>query len=214
VFGGRFTSFEALQEPGRPPQWNQWFHFKFLGKDRFTFWNASICTAMDAFWSEARTIAFDRAFSRLTADQINAQMKPRFELLPRTSIKAPKLYQMIDAQPRIEQFDGRTLSEEVDRLEALIIRNEPPEIRESITIDRRFLEGIGLSIIVDEPCIDASVVNASIDRFREIGERDFRSEHCVPRDRLPFVTRTEWYEQWDPRAAAEQSGDNEDQSMP
>lgn len=57
VYGGRFTSWHVLPDPEVSCQW---FDFHFPGSDRFTFWNAEMITARQAFreavqWQAAAT---------------------------------------------------------------------------------------------------------------------------------------------------------------
>lgn len=46
MYGGRFTSWHVLPDPEVSCQW---FDFHFPGSDRFTFWNAAMITARQAF---------------------------------------------------------------------------------------------------------------------------------------------------------------------
>ncbi len=46
VYGGRFASWHALPDPN---SCCQWFDFHFPGSGRFTFWNAAMITARQAF---------------------------------------------------------------------------------------------------------------------------------------------------------------------
>src|SRR5690606_18460982 len=50
VYGGRFTSHQIINEPGRLPLYNQWADILFLGSDGLTIWNTEIITAARAFW--------------------------------------------------------------------------------------------------------------------------------------------------------------------
>lgn len=67
-FGGRFTSHLAMSEPNRPPELDRWFDFKFLGLDRFTYWNACLITAGEAFWDAVHNLAYERASAALSPE--------------------------------------------------------------------------------------------------------------------------------------------------
>ena len=65
AYGGRFTSRLALPDPDFGCQW---FDFHFLGSDRFTFWNAAMITARQAWLDAASSLA--SAVGRLEAGVI------------------------------------------------------------------------------------------------------------------------------------------------
>lgn len=76
---------------------------------------------------------------------------------------------------RFEQFGGLTFHEQWRKLEAEIARNEPPVIHESFKLDRSYVYGIGLKIVLDADAINQASIEAAIDRFIELGETDWVS---------------------------------------
>ena len=191
-YGGRFTSHLVLNEPGRPDLYNQWFDFYFPGTDRFTLWNAYIATARRAFWEAVSNKAFSRAWAELTDSEQKEEARLDFE--PAQRLRTGKIlsYQMVEREPiRYAQFDGLTFSEQKALLEASIIRDEPPTIHESFKLDRGYVYGIGLHIVLDVEVIDQAAIESAIDRFLAIGETDWVSPRPVARERLPMMTERE-----------------------
>lgn len=191
-YGGRFTSRLVLNEPDRPDLYNQWFDFYFLGTDRFTIWNAEIVTARRAFWDAVNNEAYSRAYALLGDDGLDREARLEFEPADVSHTGKVLTYRMVKREPaRYAQFDGRTLSEQIDLLETAIIRDEPPVIYESFKIDRSYAYGIGLRIVLDVEAINQAAIEAAIDRFFELSENDWVSSEPVPRDRLPLVSERE-----------------------
>ncbi|KAG0190653.1 hypothetical protein DFQ28_001768 [Apophysomyces sp. BC1034] len=191
-YGGRFTSHLVLNEPGRPDLYNQWFDFHFPGTDRFTIWNAGVVTARQAFWDAAHNEAFSRACAQLGDTDLDKESKLEFE--PADVSRTGKIltYRMVKRESvRYAQFDGRTLSEQVDLLEAKIIRDAPPAIHESFKLDRSYVYGIGLRIVLDVEVINQAAIESAIDRFVAVSETDWVSPAPVLRDRLPLVSERE-----------------------
>ena len=191
-YGGQFTSHLVLNEPGRPDLYNQWFDFYFLGMDRFTIWNAEIVTARQAFWDAAHNVASSRTYAALGDADLDRESKLKFEPADVSRTGKVLTYRMVKREPvRYAQFDGRTLSEQIDLLETAIIRDEPPVIYESFKLDRSYAYGIGLRIVQDVEVINQAAIEAAIDRFLAIGETDWVSSEAVPRDHLPWVRERE-----------------------
>jgi hypothetical protein len=189
ICGGRFTSHLVLDEPGRPDLYNQWFDFEFPGTDRFTLWNAEIVTARRAFWDAAHDKAFERAYGALTPEEMAIESRLEFEPADRSRTGKVLTYKMVDREPvRYAQFDGLTFSEQLEKLESEIIRDEPPVIHESFTLDREYVYGIGLHIVHDVETINQAAIESAIERFLAIGETEWRSAEPVPRERLPVVS--------------------------
>lgn len=191
-YGGRFTSHLVLNEPGRPDLYNQWFDFYFPGTNRFTIWNAEIVTAKQAFWDAAHREASARAYAALEDADLSEESK--LEFVPADVSRTGKVltYRMVERKPvRYAQFDGRTLSEQIDLLETTIIRDEPPAIHESFKRDTGYAYGIGLRIVLDVAVINQAAIEVAIDRFIALGETDWVSPEPVPRDRLPLLSERE-----------------------
>lgn len=191
-YGGRFTSRTLLNEPGRPDIYNQSFSFYFLGTDKLTIWNAIIITARKAFWDEVSDLARNRVTDMLTEEEreevfnvefVPAQWSPTGEVLGYSRAKRE--------EKRFEKFGGLTYYEMCRKLETDIIHNDPPPIFESYSLDRSYVYGIGLHIVVDKEVINQPTIDAAIERFLEMGEREWVSSHSVPRRRLPFETEIE-----------------------
>ena len=92
------------------------------------------------------------------------------------------------------QLSGLALcnkAEQWRKLEAEIARNEPPVIHESFKLDRSYVYGIGLKIVLDVDVINQASIEAAIDRFIAVGETDWVSPEPVTRDRLPVVSEHE-----------------------
>lgn len=191
-YGGRFTSCLVLNEPGRPDLYNQWFDFYFPGTDRFTIWNASIVTARKAFWDEVHDIAHTRVAAMLTPEEREENSKMEFVPAQRSSTGKILTYKLAERKEmRFEQFDGLTFHEQWRKLESEIICNEPPAIHESFKLDRSYVYGIGLRIVLDVDVINQASIEAAIDRFLSIGETAWVSPEPVPRDRLPLESERE-----------------------
>lgn len=191
-YGGRFTSHLVLDESERPDIYKQWFDFYFVGKDRFTIWNAEIVTVRRAFWDAANSLAYERADALRTQEEREADSRLEFEPASRSRTGKVLTYQMVKREPiRYEQFDGMTFFEKWEALEAEIVRNEPPTVFESFSLDRSYAYGIGLRIVLDAEVIDQAAIERAIDRFQAVGETDWRAAEPVPRERLPNVSEHE-----------------------
>lgn len=191
-YGGRFTSPLVLNEPGRPDLYNQWFDFYFVGKDRFTLWNASIVTARKAFWDEAHNLAHTRVAAMLTPEELAEESKMEFVPAERSSTGKILTYQLAERKKMIfEQFGGLTFREQWKKVESEIVRNEPPSIHESFKLDRAYVYGIGLHIVLDAEIINQASIESAIDRFLAVGESDWQAALPVPRERLPTVSEQE-----------------------
>ena len=191
-YGGMFTSRLVLDEPGRPDVYNQWFDFYFPGHDRFTIWNASIVTARKAFGDATHDLAHTRAASALTLEERVADAKLEFEPAEFSKTGKVTAYRLVQCeQKRYEQFDGLTFSEQWEKLESEIVRNEPPIIYESFRLNRSYAYGAGLHIVLDVDVINQAALEQAIVKFRAMGETNWQATNPVPRERLPFVSEKE-----------------------
>lgn len=66
--------------------------------------------------------------------------------------------------------------------------NRPRLIHESFRLDRSYVYGIGLKVVIDVDVINQASIEAAIDRFIAVGETDWTSPEPVPRDRLRVVS--------------------------
>ena len=191
VYGGEFTSHHVLDEPDRPPIFNQWADFYFLGSDGLTIWNASIVTAVLEFWDTCEGIANERAWEMLTPEEQFAEAEIKFEPIWH---KGKRMYRMVP-KPEIvyDKFHGLTYHDYQDKLTEEIIKNEPPTVFESFSADRSYRYGIGLNVVIHVEEINRATIEEAIHRFRTIGETDWRSAEPVPRNELPYESANKVY---------------------
>jgi hypothetical protein len=186
IYGGKFTSHQVLDEPGRPDLFNQWFDFLFLGLDGRTIWNAEIITARRSFWDEVDSLTWDRVTALMSEEERAAEFRLDFEPVPDGR---RKMYRIRPRErPCYTAFGGLTFKEYEEQVAAEIIRENPPAIHERFITDRSYRYGIGLHIVVDADALDQAVVAAAIERFNELGEIDWSAPRPVPRAKLPLET--------------------------
>ena len=198
MYGGMFTSRLVLNEPGRPPLYNQWFDFFFLGQDKFTIWNAFILSAQAAFWDEIKDLAMDRATKMLSPEEQKKEFAIETEPAEFDAWGKPLTYNMIFRDYTSPQFNGMTYRDYCRQLEREIITTEPPAIHESFKLDPGYEYGIGLHIVVDAEEITQSVIEQAILRFKELGETDWQAATPVPRERLPLKTEHDSWAEIEP----------------
>jgi hypothetical protein len=189
-YGGKFTTDHVLDEPERPRVYKQSSDAFFLGSERTTIWNMSICTAAAAFWSKTHAIAYERAFSLLSQEQKEQRWKRWEADWEGPFVSDGKKYYTMVKRPEqpYDCFGGLTLPEYEEKSELEIIENEPPEVFESLTTHRQCIYGLGLQAVVQADEINREVIEATIDRFRQVGETDWHAEKPVDRNLLPFET--------------------------
>jgi hypothetical protein len=164
------TSNAFLEEDEKRSLYNSpWFDFYFPGSRKLTIWNANICTAWWSFWEDVEGLAYEKAYLLLSDEEWENEKMPYEKIWP--------------------QFGNMTLRDYTRQAEREIIANEPPAVYESFKINREFVFGIGLNIIVETKEITRSVIEKAIDKFMSIGETNWRSESPVPRECLPYKTR-------------------------
>jgi len=200
VYGGNFTSPHVLNEPGRPALYNQWADAYFLGSDGLTIWNATIDTAVRAFWDAVEELVHTRAWEMLTPDEQSAEAEMKFE--PIWS-NGQRMYRLVDKPKLIyEKFGGLTYREYQAKLTDEIIFNEPPEIFESFATDRSCRYGIGLYAVIHVDEINQATIEEAIRRFREVGETDWQAAKPVLRSELPMASANSAFSRvrWEPNA--------------
>lgn len=184
VYGGLFTSHQIINEPGRPPLYNQWADILFLGSDGLTIWHTEIITAARAFWDRVEEMAFTRAWDMLTPEEQEAEAEMTFEPI-RSGGK--RMYQLVTKPKQVyEKFGGLTWHDYQDKLVEEIIQHEPPEIYESFTTDRSYCYGTGLYMVIHAEEINRTSIEEAIRRFRTAGETDWRAAAPVLRSELPM----------------------------
>ena len=188
TFGGMFTSDCMLDEPGRPKLYNQWFDFYFLGNDGFTIWNTMVFSATYEFWNKTNTIASEHALSLLSEEQRRRECRLEWE---GPFLRDGEKYYIMAERPMhtYDCFGGLTLREYKRKYELEIIENAPPSVYESFKVDHSYQYGIGLQAVVQAEEINREVIEATIDKFHQVGEQDWKNEQPVPREALPFETQ-------------------------
>lgn len=192
TYGGLFTSHLVIDEEGRPDVFCHDVDVYFPGTDKFTIWNAEISTVTSELWSKVHSMAFNRAWSELTDE--DTEEESRMDFIPDSRSSTGKiLTYRLGEKPvrRYSQFENRTLREQIAFLERDILENNPPEIYESFSLDREYAYGIGLKMVVDEDFMSLEAINRAIERFRSLGEAEWRAEKPVLADRLPKKTEME-----------------------
>ena len=174
--GYPFWTDHSLVDPEDPQRIHQWIAVYFLGADRFTFWNATIVTLQLARQDELQNRSFQLAYDQLSAEEIEREFAIETVKVPRTRPGQVRSRLWIQ-QPKqcYPQFERRTFHAECERLEAHLLATDPPDIRESFAIDRDYASGVGLDAVVDESTLDRAAVERCIQRFRDLGERDWSS---------------------------------------
>ena len=174
--GYPFWTDHLLVDPEDPQRIHHWIDVYFLGADRFTFWNATIVTLQLAQQDELHDRSFKLAYDQLSAEEIKREFAIETISVPRTRPGQVRSRLWIQ-QPKqcYPQFEGRTFHVECERLEAQLLAIDPPYIRESFAIDRGYAYGVGLDAVVDEPTLDRAAVERCIQRFRDLGERNWSS---------------------------------------
>ena len=190
LYGSMLTSHQILDEPGRPPIYNQWFDFLFLGMDGHTIWNAEIITGRQAFWDQVDDLAWEQTQSLLKEQEFQAEFCWR--TVPAPSVGGQKLYRVIRPEPcHYASLDGLTVQAYQERTASEILKNSPPDVHESFGIDRSHRYGVGLHIVLDVPVIDRRAVENAIVKFREEDETEWESAAPIRRSRLPDQTEAE-----------------------
>jgi len=198
VYGGQFTSPHVLNEPGRPALYNQWADAYFLGSDGLTIWNATIVTAVRAFWDVVEEMAHSRAWEVLTPEEQSAEAEMKFVPI---WVNGRRMYRMEEKPELIyEKYGGLTYNAYQYKLTEEIILHEPPEILESFTTDRTYCYGTGLNIVINVDEINQVTIEEAIRRFREVGETDWLADKPVLRSELPMESAKSAFSKirWEP----------------
>ena len=189
-YGQNFTSRLVLNEPGRPPLFNQWFDFYFLGLDGVTIWNTVLYTANQAYWSAIKDLAFEESYRICSENKDDTDLDTLF--IPVYDKVTGKKLHYIMKEPEIKpELNNLTRFQFVEEYSSKLIREDTGDtapVFESFRIDTSYRYGIGLFAVVDAPEINAETIEAMIAKFRSIGERDWKSPTPVDRSRLPADT--------------------------
>ena len=191
IYGGRFVGSSDILDPERPILYKQDAHVFFPGADKRVFWNAYIITARKAFWDAVGSMASERAAAMRPKRQEPFNIDDLFEPETFNAWGQATSYRMREKEEETyEVFDGMTERQYRAKLEKEIIASEPPQIYESFSIDDEYEYGIGLHVVVDAEQIDRETVERVIDRFTKLGEKEWKADIPVDRERLPF--EREW----------------------
>ena len=174
--GCPFWTDHLLIDPQDPERIHNWVDVYFLGADRFTFWNAEIVTLRLARQDEVEGRSFKAAYAQLNEQEIAREFAIETVAVPRTRPGQMRTRQWVQRPvQRYPQFEGRSFTEECLRLEANFLASDPPEVTERFEIDPSYAYGIGLHAVVDEPTLDRAAIERCIERFRKLGEREWRA---------------------------------------
>jgi len=187
TYGGLFTSYQVLDEPDRPPHYNQWADVYFCGMDGLTIWNATVVTTAEAFWDKAEDTAHTRAWEMLTAEEQEREAKMEFEPVWHGGKKYFKILER--EKVRYEKFSGMTFWEYQNKLTEEFVRTEQPGVFEEFATDASYGYGIGLHMVVHVDEINVKAIEQAIERFRTVGETDWIADHTIPRSELPAESR-------------------------
>lgn len=186
IFGGEFSSY--LMPEDEPDFNTQWFPIFFLGIGQYTFWNARVETARNAFADEVEILAYKRIMSMLTPEEYEAGFSIKYE--PATISNTGKVlsYHVVRQEPiKYEKLGGLTVEEKMIVLKFEIVDKTPPKIYEIFRHDYTYRSGIRLHIIVDADVINREVIECVIAKFRSLGEMDWQSPQSISSETL-FIT--------------------------
>jgi len=189
-YGQNFTSHLVLNEPGRPSIFNQWFDFYFLGLDGVTIWNTVLYTASEAYWNAIKDLAFEESYRICPENKDDTDLGRLF--IPVYDEVTGKKLHYIMREPAVKPALGsRTRSQFVEDYGSKLIHEDTGDtapVFESFTIDASYRYGIGLVAIVDALEINAETIESMIEKFRSIGEQNWKNPTPVDRSRLPADT--------------------------
>ncbi len=174
--GAGFWTDHLLEDPEEPNRIHHWVDINFLSSDRFTLWNAEFITTQLAVEDAIHERAFRETEARLSPDESEAEYKWEWKSVPLKSpgdLRAKELVRRPDRH--YSKFEGRTFKQECERLEALYLVSDPPVVTEQFEIDRSYAYGIGLHAVVAEKNLNRAAIERTIQRFRNMGERDWQS---------------------------------------
>lgn len=189
-YGQNFTSPLILNEPGRPALCNQWFDFYFLGLDGVTIWNTVLYTANNAYWDAVRDLAFEESYRLCPKNEEDTDLDTLF--IPVYDQVTGRKLHYIMREPTVKPaLNNRTRFQFVEECGSKLIREDTGDtapVFESFAIDTSYRYGIGLMAVVDAPEINAETIEEMIEKFRSIGERNWKNPVPVDRSRLPDDT--------------------------
>ncbi len=174
--GQTFWTDHLLEDPEDPHRIHRWVDVYFLGADRFTLWNAEFISTALAAEDEISERSFKVAYAQLSPEEIENEFAVEWEAVPRKHPGAMRAKEMVFRPAQhYPQFDGRTFRQECDRLEAQYMATSPFVVAERFVVDRSYAYGIGLHAVVAENNLDRAAIERTIQRFRELGEKNWNA---------------------------------------
>jgi len=153
-----------------------WADICFLGRDKFTFWNATLVSPADA----REEILSTRAW------EVTEAIVP----LPLWE-KGVKFSDWLN-RPRetYPEFDGRTHGEQINHLVKEWKSDQSLGlVHLNAQIDYKYQFGIGLYGVVDAPYVTVEAVDQFIEKFRDLGEVGFYEDVPVSWELMSATTR-------------------------
>jgi hypothetical protein len=138
-----------------------WADVYFIGRDKFTLWNATLETAAnhrdDHYWS----LAWDRTHGALTQEEHDSRPDPF-----KDGIRLANGYKQLvfNEEPKFDKFEGRTFNEQMDH----VISTLTDPVFERIRILPNYRYGIGLEAVLDVPLLTADIIEKFIDGFNTV----------------------------------------------
>lgn len=143
-----------------------WADAYFVGRDKFTLWNAIFVTVIQQIDDERSSTAFDRVYALLTEEERAENFRMNFG--PR---QADGCRELLFGEPmKFDKFEGRTFREEVERIEQMT----EPTGRERVKFLPKYRYGYGVEICLDVPKLTPQIIEDFIDGW---DEKEFVSEH-------------------------------------
>ncbi|MGH6774422.1 hypothetical protein [Brucella tritici] len=180
-YGGLFISDHFVEDDGSA---GQWMDFCFLGLNGRTIWNATIQTANMSFYEDVENLAMERA-SKLSPEKESLIDWEWREIRKPDNIKAYAVSRQ--EEKRLPALGNLTYYGYVEKNMAEIAVAEPPSIFERFEIVPNYQYGIGLEMIVDAERLSISIMNETIKRFQNLGEKNWIASKPVAPDRMTLL---------------------------
>lgn len=190
-YGKNFIADVVMKDDSRPAIANQSLICYFLGLDGHTIWNATIHTAANDYWGAIDEIAYDETAALLATDTNRKPFNIKELFIPIYDEHGRKRHYVMRPETPESVLSGATRHDFQKACAKRLIAEDTgttAPVFESFKIDPDYRFGIGLSAIVDADEINEKSVEAMIEKFRAIGEKDWQSETPVPHARLPKCT--------------------------
>lgn len=182
-----YTSHLDIFEQGRNAVFCQQFAFSMLGLSKQEIYYVELSTANSDF--------LDRVSSRaveMTTDffKQNGVIETDSSLV-NGKFDFQKFLADLYNPPVYEALGGRTKSKIREEFEAQIIKDCPPDVFESITVDCNCEHAIYVKVVIDAPRIDHDLVLKVVELLRSRKFEPYLSSTPVPREKLPQKTLKE-----------------------